>query len=61
MVYIQQPTDMFDKNHSVYMPNGLRHDYATFIRDDFPTGDDPNDPVHIFVDGVFDLAHLGHH
>jgi len=29
-------------------------------RKDVPDGSDPNNPVRIYADGVFDMYHIGH-
>ena len=43
-----------------YLPNGLPKNYNTMVRPGVPDGNDPNNPVRIYADGVFDMYHIGH-
>ena len=42
------------------MPNGLPKDYGEIVKRGDPDGSDPNNPVRIYADGVFDMYHIGH-
>lgn len=42
------------------LPNGLPKDYNTMVRPGVPDGNDPNNPVRVYADGVFDMYHIGH-
>ena len=43
-----------------YLPNGLPKNYNTMVRPGVPDGSDPNNPVIVYADGVFDMYHVGH-
>lgn len=43
-----------------YLPNGLPKNYNTMVRPGVPDGNDPNNPVVVYADGVFDMYHIGH-
>jgi len=43
-----------------YLPNGLPKNYNTTVRPGVPDGNDPNNPVIVYADGVFDMYHVGH-
>jgi len=42
------------------LPNGLPKEYNTMVRPGVPDGSDPNNPVRVYADGVFDMYHIGH-
>ena len=42
------------------LPNGLPKNYNTMVRPGVPDGNDPNNPVRVYADGVFDMYHIGH-
>jgi bifunctional ADP-heptose synthase (sugar kinase/adenylyltransferase) len=56
--------DKWDKNglptNLEYLPNGLPKNYASIVKKDDPDGNDPNNPVVVYADGVFDMYHIGH-
>ena len=43
-----------------YLSNGLPKDYNTMVRPGVPDGSDPENPVIVYADGVFDMYHVGH-
>ena len=43
-----------------YLPNGLPKNYNTMVNPGTPDGNDPNNPVRVYADGVFDMYHVGH-
>ena len=43
-----------------YLPNGLPKNYNTMVRPGVPDGSDPENPVIVYADGVFDMYHVGH-
>ena len=43
-----------------YLSNGLPKNYNTMVRPGVPDGSDPNNPVRVYADGVFDMYHIGH-
>jgi choline-phosphate cytidylyltransferase len=43
-----------------YLPNGLPKNYNTMVNPGVPDGNDPNNPVIVYADGVFDMYHIGH-
>mmetsp|Transcript_29923 Transcript_29923/g.45763 ORF Transcript_29923/g.45763 Transcript_29923/m.45763 type:complete len:195 (+) Transcript_29923:55-639(+) len=48
------------KEEIEYLPNGLPKNYNTMVRPGVPDGSDPNNPVRVYADGVFDMYHIGH-
>lgn len=43
-----------------YLSNGLPKNYNTMVRPGVPDGSDPENPVIVYADGVFDMYHVGH-
>ena len=56
--------DMWDANgfpkDTEFYPSGLPKNYATLVKRGDPDGTDPENPVVIYADGVFDMYHIGH-
>lgn len=43
-----------------FLPNGLPKNYNSLVRPGVPDGNDPENPVRVYADGVFDMFHIGH-
>ena len=43
-----------------YAESALPINYTSMLNSDAPDGSDPKNPVRVFVDGCFDMYHLGH-
>jgi bifunctional ADP-heptose synthase (sugar kinase/adenylyltransferase) len=52
--------DVGESGEIEYLPNGLPKNYNTMARPGVPDGSDPNNPVIVYADGVFDMYHIGH-
>lgn len=59
---ISAASDVVDEEpqETEYFPNGLPKNYNTLVRPGVPDGSDPNNPVIVYADGVFDMYHIGH-
>ena len=61
---LQVEEDEWDENglpkNLELLPNGLPKNYNSIVKRGDPDGNDPNNPVRIYADGVFDMYHIGH-